>query len=84
MKPTTQNMDWPGLKIKHALENAGYSQRDIAHKVGKSYMAVNRVIWPRNPLHSPVIEKAIADTIGVSPSEIWPSRYLNDQKRDAA
>lgn len=81
MKTQANSMDWPGLKIRRAIEDAGFNQADLAVKIGKSRPSVNMVIWHSMTSHG--IRTAIAEVIGVDVSVIWPSHYLKDQKRAA-
>lgn len=76
---TAKTKDWPGLKIKRALEDAGYSQADVARDTRKSRAAINHVVW--RGFTSDFIRRNIAEKIGVDVSVIWPSYYLKDQKR---
>jgi len=73
MNQASENKNWPGLKVKHAIEAAGFTQRDIAKISRKSYQAVHAVIW--RDLHCIAVERAIADVLGPAPAVIWPSRY---------
>ena len=63
------------LEIKHAIENAGLTQKELAKKENVTPTAVNRVIW-RNDTSSR-IRKAIARVINRPVEEIWPEYYLS-------
>jgi Ner family transcriptional regulator len=67
--------DWHWEDIKAALRKRGWSFNRIGRKCG-----YNRADTPRVVLAKPwpVMERTIADIIGVQPSEIWPSRYRAD------
>ena len=73
----SESIDWHKADIKAALEKEGLTLTQIAKKnqLGSSTIY--------NVFHRPYprVEKMIADYIGVSPQEIWPSRYM--QKRVA-
>jgi len=64
--------DWHTADIKAALEKAGWSLRKLAFHHGfKNGSTLNVAL--RKPY--PNAEKIIASAIGVTPEEIWPSRY---------
>lgn len=66
--------DWHPADIKAALERRGWSLRRLStrhdYQPGSLRYAL-RLAWPR-------AEKIIAKAIGVTPQEIWPSRYRAD------
>lgn len=71
-KPAPQ--DWHKADIKAALEKAGYTLRGLAvlHGMSYSYFTI--------PLARPSVraQTILANTIGVPPQQIWPSRYEAD------
>lgn len=69
MEPKSQ--DWHRADIKSALEKRGITLRDLSRQAGLSPDSLRNVFtrsWPR-------AERIIADALGVTPQEIWPSRY---------
>ncbi|WP_304635506.1 helix-turn-helix domain-containing protein [Pseudoalteromonas sp.] len=62
---------WTVTEIKAALEDEGWSCRQLSFSRGYTSNAV------QTALHRPypAVEKIIAHVIGVSPFEIWPQRY---------
>jgi len=57
--------------IKCALEKAGWSLRQLAIKNNLCPTSIAVTLkrrWPR-------VERIVADTIGLQPWDIWPSRY---------
>lgn len=72
-KPARQQ-DWHRADIKAALEKRGWSIRRLSLNhgyAGKSLAGALSKPWPR-------AETLIAETIGVTPQRIWPSRYHRD------
>ncbi|CAM3930459.1 MULTISPECIES: helix-turn-helix domain-containing protein [Pseudoalteromonas] len=67
---------WTVTEIKAALEVEGWSCRQLSFSRGYTSNAV------QTALHRPypVVEKIIAEVIGVSAFEIWPERYGVDGK----
>lgn len=67
--------DWHSSDIKAAVEKAGWSLRQLGFANGytgdSSLSEVFRRPWPK-------AEGIIADAIGRSAQEIWPSRYDAD------
>jgi len=63
--------DWHNADIKAALEKAGWSLRQLSLKHGYAAGSL-RVTLTNHWLRG---EKIIADAIGVSPFDIWPSRF---------
>ncbi|PMM05693.1 hypothetical protein BCT63_09120 [Vibrio kanaloae] len=67
--------DWHRADVISALKKKGTSMAELSRNNGLSsgslYNALVRP-WPKG-------EKLIADAIGVSAIEIWPSRYLHFQ-----
>ncbi|EIK7352053.1 transcriptional regulator [Salmonella enterica] len=78
MEPKSQ--DWHRADIKSALEKRGITLRDLSRQAGLSPDSLRNVFtrsWPR-------AERIIADVLGITPQEIWPSRYGDMQiKNDA-
>ncbi|EAO6137941.1 transcriptional regulator, partial [Salmonella enterica] len=69
MEPKSQ--DWHRADIKSALEKRGITLRELSRQAGLSPDSLRNVFtrsWPR-------AERIIADALGVTPQEIWPSRY---------
>ncbi len=63
--------DWKPVKIKHALEELGFTYADIDRMYG---LAANTACKAsRNP--HPSGEVAISSVLGIHPADIWPSRY---------
>ncbi|EFP3733434.1 helix-turn-helix domain-containing protein [Escherichia coli] len=63
--------DWPPEIIKARLHMAGLSLRSLSLKAGYSRDSLKSVL--RTPCQP--YQQIIADALGVSPEEIWPSRY---------
>ncbi|KZY51855.1 hypothetical protein A3733_08845 [Pseudoalteromonas shioyasakiensis] len=70
------SLGWTVTEIKAALEDEGWSCRQLSFSRGYSSNAV------QTALHRPypAIEKIIASVVGVSACEIWPDRYGEDGK----
>ena len=64
--------DWHPADIKAALDKAGWTLRALAKHHGLSSSTTLSHTFLRS---YPLNEKRIADAIGVTPQEIWPSRY---------
>lgn len=70
--------DWHRADIIAALHKAGTTVVGLSRNSGLSNSSLSNVFyrsWPRG-------EKIIADYLGVSPSLIWPSRYLRNVSCD--
>ncbi|HGU3860833.1 TPA: transcriptional regulator [Escherichia coli] len=63
--------DWPPEIIKARLHMAGLSLRSLSLKAGYIRDSLKSVL--RTPCRP--YQQIIADALGVSPEEIWPSRY---------
>lgn len=65
--------DWHKADIRAALEKAGTNYTKLAEEHGIASATL------RNALRFPYprCERIIAERIGVTPQEIWPSRYQN-------
>jgi len=66
------------LKIKYELQKAGSSFNQIARDLGISHSTVLAVSNSRGV--SARVQDAIAEKLGVSPSELWPERYQEEDK----
>lgn len=70
-KPVIQE-DWHPSDIKAALEKLGWSLRQLGFEHGysgnNSFSEAFRKPWPK-------VERIIADTLGLKPEAIWPTRY---------
>lgn len=68
---TLNELGWTTSKIKEALEDEGWSCRQLSFSRGYTSNAL------QTALHRPYpqAERIIADVIGVRASEIWPDRY---------
>lgn len=64
--------DWHKADIKASLEKAGWSLRQLSfhhgYKNSSTLKGVFQTPWPKG-------ERLIAEAIGHSPQEIWPTRY---------
>lgn len=67
-----KKQDWHPADIVAALRKKGWSLRRLAKHHG--YASPTQLTHPLQR-HWPKGERLIADAIGVSPAEIWPSRY---------
>ena len=71
----TSRGDWHPADIKAALDKAGWTLLALAAHHGiKASSTLSHTFERSYPLN----EKRIADAIGVTPQEIWPSRYYDD------
>ncbi len=64
-------MDWHRADIIAALRKAGWTLRQLSIHHGYSPDALKTALqrpWPK-------AESLIAETLGVSPQTIWPTRY---------
>ena len=63
--------DWHPAQIVCALKMAGWTVRGLSKHHGYHPKVLQHAIqrkWPKG-------ERIIADTLGLKPEEIWPSRY---------
>ena len=67
--------DWHPADIKAALDKAGWTLRALAAHHGINGSSTLSHTFVRS---YPLNEKRIAEAIGVTPQEIWPSRYFAD------
>lgn len=81
-KKRSNSSDWHPADIVAAIKKAGTSLAELGRQNGLANTTL------RNALdkHYPKAEQIIADAIGVTPGEIWPSRYpkQNPLNRKAA
>ncbi|WP_081093937.1 helix-turn-helix domain-containing protein [Bordetella hinzii] len=68
----TARKDWHRADIVAALRKAGWSLRRLAQHHGYANPTTLGTAMSR---HWPKGERIIAEAIGCSPAEIWPSRY---------
>jgi Ner family transcriptional regulator len=73
--PTRAQQDWHPADVLAALKKRGVSLRQLAKD--HDYSHIDRV------LKSPWLaaEKIVADALGMKPSDLWPSRYVNPESR---
>lgn len=66
--------DWHKADIKAAVEKAGHTLRGLSKKHGLSHAYFGE------SLHRPIpkAQAILAETIGLPPQKIWPSRYEKD------
>ncbi|CAB5646177.1 helix-turn-helix domain-containing protein [Providencia hangzhouensis] len=65
--------DWHRADIIAALKKRGTSLARVSRDAGLNSRTLNNALdrpWPKG-------ERLIAEAIGISPSLIWPSRYLS-------
>lgn len=75
-----QSGDWHNADIVAELKKNGWTVASLSRHVGYTRGALYQALlrkWPKG-------EAIIAEAIGVSPEEIWPSRYVVKFKRDVA
>ena len=61
------------LRLKYELQKADSSFSEIARELGVTHSTVLAVSNSKGV--SARVQQAIADKLGVSPSELWPERY---------
>lgn len=74
-KPKTT--DWHPADVVAAVRKAGWSLRKLSAHHGYTPTALDNALhkpWPK-------AQQMIADAIGKSPEQIWPSRYLKKGMR---
>lgn len=69
-----KNKDWHHADIIAALKKQGTSLTQVAKNAGYTNTGT---LWNALARKWPKGERLIANAIGVSPTEIWPSRYPN-------
>jgi len=71
--------DWHPADVVAALRKRGWSLRQLSAYHGYSPQTLSDTLrrpWPR-------AEHLIAEAIGVTPDQIWPTRYARRQARGA-
>ena len=69
--------DWHPADIIAALKKRGTSLAAVSRNAGLASSTLANALtkhWPKG-------EKLIAEELGVSPAEIWPSRYRTSEDR---
>lgn len=64
--------DWHPADVGAALKKRGWSFSRIAREYGYTNICTPRTVVKRPYA---VMEKIVADIVGVRPQDIWPSRY---------
>jgi len=74
MQKSKKLSDWHPADVKAALAKKGYSLARLARENGYAETS------PSSALRRPwaAMEKIMANTIGLSPQEIWPTRYTQN------
>ncbi|EPL6453823.1 MULTISPECIES: helix-turn-helix domain-containing protein [Providencia] len=70
--------DWHPADIIAAIKKKGSSLSEISRSVGLNSSTLNNALsrrWPKG-------ERIIAEFLGVTPAEIWPSRYHDREQKD--
>ena len=70
--------DWHPEDIKAAVRKRGWTLRDVSRAYGLPEDDCQKAL--RRPMFDG--EYAIAEVLGLSPRQIWPSRYLPEGPRD--
>lgn len=63
--------DWHPADVVAALRKSGWSLRKLSRHYGYQPTVLSSALHR----HWPKAERLIASVIGVSPGQIWPSRY---------
>ncbi len=69
-----EQQDLHPADIKALLEKRGLSLAEVSRSAGYSSTAAGRALraaWP-------AMEEVIAEAIGLTPQQVWPSRYSED------
>ncbi|EDQ4610876.1 transcriptional regulator [Salmonella enterica] len=69
--------DWHSADIIEALKKQGTSLSAVSRQAGLASSTLANALtrrWPKG-------ERLIADALGVSPEQIWPSRYRKPEYR---
>ncbi|KHS80346.1 MULTISPECIES: helix-turn-helix domain-containing protein [Pectobacteriaceae] len=69
--------DWHPADIIAALKKRGTSLAAVSRNAGLASSTLANALtkhWPKG-------EKLIAEALGISPAEIWPSRYCKSEER---
>ncbi len=64
--------DWHRADVKAALEKAGFSLNSLGRDNGYRPGVLRNIF----SVHWPKGERIVANAIGVTAEEIWPSRYV--------
>ena len=80
MEDKSPTSDWHPEDIKAALRKRGWTLRDVARAYALSEDACQKAL--RRPRFR--AEMAIAEVLGLSPRQIWLSRYLPEGVRSPA
>jgi Ner family transcriptional regulator len=80
-KPNTtkKGQDWHPADVKCALEKAGWSLRQLSRHHGYSETFLALVF--QLPYTTRKAERCVAEAIGHTPEDIWPSRFNSDGTR---
>jgi len=70
---TLHQTDMTPAEIKVALALKGITQRDIARTLSVNHITLHRVLHGNVP--SDRIREAIANAIGLTAAQVWPSLY---------
>lgn len=73
-----QQTDWHPADVKAALEKKGVSLRQLAKEHGYSHF--QRVLTT----HWWAVEQIVANALGKTAQEIWPSRYVTTRAKAQA
>ncbi|EKN5996268.1 helix-turn-helix domain-containing protein [Yersinia enterocolitica] len=65
------SQDWHREHIVAAVHVKGFTLRELSVRAGLKKDSLKNALYRSCPKY----ERIIADAIGVSPDEIWPSRY---------
>ena len=68
--------DWHPEDVRAAIRKSGVSLPALAARCGCSAAAVQGALYRRLPR----VQALIATHLGISPQQIWPSRYDEDGK----
>ncbi|OON39118.1 transcriptional regulator [Izhakiella australiensis] len=71
--------DWSSGAILLALKRKGIALGDIEKELGLKDGAIRNVFYRQCPRY----EEVIAQKIGITPSMIWPSRYVDTNRLSA-
>lgn len=64
--------DWHSADIIEALKKRGTSLSAVSRNSGLASSTLGNALYR----HWPKGERLIADALGITPEQIWPSRYL--------
>lgn len=74
-KPVPHDQDWHPADVVAEVRKAGWSLQQLGIENGYTHRS-SLALALRKPY--PKAEKIIADALGKSPQDIWPSRYNKD------